>query len=350
MTFQNVTMRPSDLPVEAKPADARDWIKILSAYRAPNLLRSLWELAASVVPFLTIWVLAYAALQVWVPLAIALAVFNGMFLLRLFAIQHDCGHGAYLTNRQASDWIGRTLGVLTLTPYTVWKRAHAIHHSHSGNLDTRGIGDVDTLTVAEYQALTPWGRFTYRLYRHPFVMFGIGPAYLFFLKHRLPFGLMSAGRQYWISAMGTNLVALALWVGLYMIGGWQLLVFVYVPTTLTAASVGVWLFYVQHQFETTHWDGEADWQLHEAALHGSSHYDLPVVLRWLTANIGIHHVHHMYSRIPFYRLTEVLRDHKELVESSRLTLRDSWACAHLDLWCTETRRLVSFRSLRAQMA
>ena len=204
-----------------------------------------------------------------------------MFLLRLFAIQHDCGHGAFLDSRRARDWIGRCLGVLTMTPYDVWRRCHAIHHSAAGNLDARGIGDLDTLTVEEYRARSPMGRLAYRLYRHPFVMFAIGPAYIFLLKQRLPFGVMHEGRRYWISAMGTNLAILGLLGVFYMAGGWQALIFVWLPTVLVAGSVGVWLFYVQHQFEATHWDPAPEWHLHEAALHGSSHYDLPAPLRWL---------------------------------------------------------------------
>ena len=174
----------------------------------------------------------------------------------------------------------------------------------------------------------------------------MAPTYLFFLQNRVPLGLMTQGRKYWISAMGTN-VGIACVVALIVyFGGLQALFLVFLPTTLIAASIGVWLFYVQHQFETTHWEQKPSWQLHDAALHGSSHYDLPPILRWFTANIGIHHVHHLYSRIPFYRLSEVLRDHKELVECSRMTLLQSFKCASLDLWDEKSRRLVSFAAAR----
>ncbi len=185
----------------------------------------------------------------------------------------------------------------------------------SGNLDRRGIGDVHTLTVSEYRAMSGWGRFWYRVYRHPIVLFGLGPSYLFFVQNRYPFSVERMGAKYWISAMGTNL---AIVVGLGIIwyfGGLMPLLLVFFPTVLVAASVGVWLFYVQHQFEETHWDRDEDWQVHDAALEGSSNYDLPRVLRWFTGNIGIHHVHHLYARIPFYRLPQVLRDHPELAEA-----------------------------------
>ncbi len=333
--------RTTTSPPEAHAA--RDWVRILAAYRDPDTTRSLFELGVTVVGFIALWIAAWYAVQFSWLLAVALGIVNGGFLVRLFAIQHDCGHGSFYSNRHLSDWTGRILGVVTLTPYDVWRRTHALHHSHAGNLDRRGIGDVTTLTVTEYQALSRLAAFKYRLYRHPVVMFGLGPTYLFFLQNRLPLGLMTAGRVYWVSAMATNF---ALAVGVAVIayfGGWQAVAFVFLPPTLVAASAGVWLFYVQHQFETTMWEHEPEWQLHEAALHGSSHYDLPLVLRWMTANIGIHHVHHLYSRIPFYRLPDVLRDHKELVEVSRMTLRESLRCASLDLWDAEKARLISFR-------
>lgn len=340
-------MMPRTTLVPPETLQARDWVRILATYRDPDTKRSFLELGVTLAGFVGLWVAAGFALKVSAPLAVILSVINGGFLVRLFAIQHDCGHGSFFSNRQLSDWTGRVLGIVTLTPYDVWRRTHALHHSHAGNLDKRGIGDVHTLTLAEYRALTPFRAWLYRLYRNPFVMFGLGPTYLFFVQNRLPIGLMRSGRVYWISAMATNIAMATALVLVFWFGGWQALAFVFFPTTLVAASAGVWLFYVQHQFETTHWEKDPDWQLHEAALHGSSHYDLPLVLRWMTANIGIHHVHHLYSRIPFYRLPEVLRDHKELVQVSRISLRESLVCASLDLWDAERSRLISFRQARA---
>jgi omega-6 fatty acid desaturase (delta-12 desaturase) len=328
------------LPVP--PIDAKDWVTVLARYRDPDPARSVLELGISLMPFLAIWALAWWALSVSGWLAAALAVVNALFLVRLFIIQHDCGHGSFFRNRRLSDWVGRGLGVLTLTPYDVWRRSHAIHHSTAGNLDRRGIGDVLTLTLAEYQALSRYGRLRYRMYRHPLVMFGLGPTFLFVLQNRLPGQPQTADRREWISAMGTN-AALALALGAMLwFGGPGPVLLIFVPTALVAASLGVWLFYVQHQFEGTHWDRATDWQLHDAALHGSSHYVLPPVLRWFSGNIGIHHVHHLYSRIPFYRLTEVLRDHAELAQHKRLTLRDSLRCTRFHLWDEGSKRLLSF--------
>jgi len=331
----------TDVPKTTQARPAREWARLLAAYREPDTARSVFELAVTLGPFLGLWALAWWSMSLSYWLTLGLSLVNAGFLLRLFAIQHDCGHGAFFESRTVSDWLGRAIGVLTLTPYDVWRRSHSIHHSASGNLGRRGMGDIHTMTVAEYRALTPLKRLLYRLYRNPVVLFGLGPGYLFLLQNRLPLGLMGK-LAYWISAMGTN-AALLVWVGLVLyFGGLAPILLIFLPSTLLAATAGVWLFYVQHQFETTHWDDAADWQLQDAALHGSSHYVLPAVLQWMTANIGVHHVHHLYSRIPFYRLPEVLRDHAQLAESNRMTIRESFHSVRLHLWDEKSRRLVSF--------
>ena len=329
----------------AASSDVLAWTKILARYREPSRVRSVTELVITIVPLVLLWVLIWAALDFGYWFGLLLAVPAAGLLVRLFMIQHDCGHGAFFRHRLANDWVGRVLGVLTLTPYDFWRRTHAIHHASSGNLDQRGIGDIDTLTVREYLALSRWGRLRYRLYRHPIVMFGIGPAYLFILQHRLPVGLMRRGWQPWLSTMATN-AAIAAVIGtlIWFIGIGSFLL-VHLPIMLLAASVGVWLFYVQHQFEDTFWAEDRTWNVHTAALHGSSHYDLPAVLRWFSANIGVHHVHHLCSRIPYYRLPDVLREHPELVATGRLTLIESLRCVRLVLWDERKRRLISFREM-----
>jgi len=266
-------------------------------------------------------------------------------LVRLFMIQHDCGHGSFFPGRKANDWTGRAIGVLTLTPYDQWRRTHAVHHASAGNLDRRGIGDVDTLTTGEYLARSRWGRLRYRLYRHPAVMFGLGPFYLFVLQNRLPVGFMNRGWSPWVSTMGTNAALLAIAAGAMWAIGPATFLFAHLPVVVLAATAGVWLFYVQHQFEETRWDHGQGWSFHDAALHGSSHYVLPPPLRWFTANIGIHHVHHLASRIPFYRLPEVLRQYPELSAIGRVTLVQSLQCVRLTLWDTEARRMISFQEL-----
>ncbi|MCI2398233.1 fatty acid desaturase [Aliiroseovarius subalbicans] len=324
----------------------RDWVKTLAGYREPNQMRSVVELAITIGPFVALWALAWWSLSVSYWLTLAISIANAAFLLRLFTIQHDCGHGAFFKSRVVSDWVGRFLGLLTLTPYDVWRRTHAVHHGAAGNLDRRGMGDIHTKTVAEYQALSSWEQLQYRLYRHPVTLFAFAPGYLFFLQNRLPLGLMNAGR-YWISAMGTNAAILIALAVIWYFGGMMPVLLIFVPSTLIAATAGMWLFYVQHQFEATQWDHESEWQVHDAALYGSSYYVLPPVLNWFSANIGMHHVHHLYARIPFYRLPEVLRDHQELARANRMTIRESLTSARLHLWDEKTRRLVSFRQARA---
>lgn len=325
---------------------ARDWVAILARYRDPNTMRSLFELAVTLVPFFLLWALAWWALDVSYWLAAAIATVNAAFLVRIFAIQHDCGHGSFLSNRKASDWLGRFLGILTLTPYDVWRRAHAIHHSSAGNLGRRGMGDITTLTVSEYRALPPGERLKYRIYRSPLVMFGLGPTYTFFLENRLPIGFMNNG-IFWFWTMATNTLLFGGLALIFYFGGWPPILLIFLPSSIIAATLGIWLFYVQHQFEATHWDQEENWQLHDAALFGSSYYVLPPLLQWTVANIGIHHIHHLNSRIPFYRLPEVLRDHAYLANNNRMTIRESLASVRLHLWDEHSRRLLSFSEARA---
>ena len=327
----------------------RDWAQALAPYRRASAARGIFELTVTFPPFVAVWtamLLASRHGQFW--LAFALAPLAAGLLIRLFIIQHDCGHGSFFPSKLANDWVGRAIGLLTMTPYDHWRRSHAIHHATSGNLDRRGIGDIKTLTVREYFARNWPDRMRYRLYRHPLVMFGLGPAYVFLFENRLPVGFMRKGARPWISTMTTN-AGILLAAGLLISSlGMTALLFVHLPIVVLAATMGVWVFYVQHQFEATTWDGTTDWRQPEAALHGSSHYDLPLALRWFTANIGVHHVHHLSSGVPFYRLPEVLRAYPALSEAGRLILWRSLVCVRLALWDEETRRLLSFREARAE--
>ena len=323
----------------------RNWPTRLAAYKSPDDRQAIFEIAVTVVPFVGLWVLMWllAAYHPWLPLL--LAVPAAAFLVRLFMIQHDCGHNAFFSSRRANDWTGRILGVMTLTPYDFWRHSHALHHAGSGNLDRRGIGDIDTLTVQEYLARSPWDRMRYRVYRHPLVMFGLGPTYLFLLQHRLPLGAMKRGAMPWLSTVLTNLGIAALVLSLSLVTGFSTFLLVHLPIVIAAASIGVWLFYVQHQFEQTYWEKETDWSHPDAALHGSSFYDLPRPLMWLTGNIGIHHLHHLSSRIPFYRLPEVVSDYPHLRKIGRLGFRESLDCVRLTLWDSDAKRLISFADL-----
>lgn len=345
--MENILHGTTNSGANTAAIDARALTQTLARYREPHNGRSIVEILITAIPLVLLWLSMWFALHLGYGLYLLLAVPAAGFLVRLFMIQHDCGHGAFFRHRLANDWVGRVIGVLTLTPYDFWRRTHALHHATSGNLDRRGIGDVDTLTVREYLSRSRWGRLRYRLYRHPLVMFGIGPAYLFFLQQRLPIGLMRRGWRPWLSVMATNFAIVLLAAVLIWAVGIGPFLLVQLPIMLIGASLGVWLFYVQHQFEDTFWAHNEAWNVHEAALHGSSHYDLPAVLRWFTANIGVHHIHHLCSRIPFYRLPVALRNHPDLARLGRLSLGQSLLCVRLVLWDEVGRRLISFRELRS---
>lgn len=330
--------------LEADPQTVR---RVLVAYHQSSWRRGLLEIAVTAGPLAAFWLVTLATVAHVSWWGLLFAPFAAVFLVRLFMIQHDCGHQAFFPARAANEWTGRVIGVLTMTPYDYWRQTHAIHHATSGNLDRRWLGAVETLTVSEYAALPAARRLAYRLYRHPLVMLGLGPGYMFVLQHRLPIGLMR-DRRAWLSVMGNNaglamlLAAEIAWVGV----GPALAA--HIAIVLIAATIGVWLFYVQHQFEETYWERQGRWTAHDAAFRGSSHLDLPAPLRWLTANIGAHHLHHASSRIPFYRLPEVMRDHPELRNVCRLTLRDACRALSLALYDEDAGRLVSFRQAGAR--
>ena len=327
-------------------AEAPSWGARLAPYRHPDLKRSLWQLASTSVLFAAGWVLMYysLALPYWVTLL--LAVPTALLLVRLFIFQHDMGHGSFFRSQRAADVVGTVLGVLTLTPYLYWKRTHAIHHATSGNLDHRGFGDIDTKTVSEYQALGWWGRLKYRVYRNPFVLFVIGPPLHFFVKHRLP----TIVPKEWVRERRSILVndaGLVIFVAgmMWWIGVAPFLK-IYLPIALVSCAVGVWLFYVQHQYERTYWDHEPAWNFTEAALAGSSYYHLPRLMRWFTGNIGIHHIHHLHAGIPNYFLQKAFDEQPELRQVTRLTFWRSLACIRLALWDEASRQMVSFRMAR----
>lgn len=273
---------------------------------------------------------------------LALFLPAGGFLVRLFGIQHDCGHNSFFTSKRANRAVGRLLSVFTLTPFDYWSRSHAVHHTTAGDLGRRGIGDVDTLTVDEYAALTPGARLRYRIYRHPMLLHVIGPPIYFVLLQRSPFGQALPASEAWRSIMGLNLALLVFYGGLIALFGASAVALAVLPTACVASWVGGWLFFVQHQFEDTHWEDSADWSLQRAALSGSSYYVMPKVLQWFTANIGLHHIHHLNSRIPNYRLQACLDGEPRLGAISRLSIADSIRCVGLALWDEKSRKLVAF--------
>jgi omega-6 fatty acid desaturase (delta-12 desaturase) len=301
-----------------------------------------WQLTSTIVLFLAGWTCAYLTLTVSYVLTLGVASLTAVTLVRIFIIQHDCAHRSFFPSPRANDLVGALLGVVTLTPHAYWRRVHGAHHAGSGNLDKRGLGDIETLTVSEYLALGPLQRARYRVFRHPLSVLVIGPAYHFYLHHRWPTNVPRNWRREWKSVMVTNLALAALLAGAWLTIGLDRFLLVHVPITWLAASIGVWLFYVQHQFEETYWAMSPEWKFETASLAGSSYLDLPRFLHWCTGNIGVHHVHHAAPRIPNYRLHSAMTAHPVLRQVTRLTLADTMKCLRLKLWDEERQRLIGF--------
>ncbi|MGH9480348.1 MAG: fatty acid desaturase, partial [Terriglobales bacterium] len=335
----------------AVPAtNAAAWRAMVAPYLKPDARRAVMQLSTTGLLFLAVMAGMLTALEHGILAATLLAPPAAILLMRLFTFQHDCGHGSFFAARRVNDCIGQLLGVLTLTPYSAWRGKHAAHHASAGNLDRRGVGDVTTLTVSEYVALPAWRRLAYRLYRHPLVMFGVAPSWLFLVRYRVPTGDPRRHWREWLSVVGTDAALGAVLAALVVTLGPLPVLLGWLPVALLAATIGVWLFYIQHQFEETYWEPQRDWDFRAAALQGASFYDLPAALHWMTGNIGFHHIHHLSSRIPNYRLRECHEANPALQAAPRLTLRESLRCARLALWDAEGRRLVPFGKVRTARA
>jgi omega-6 fatty acid desaturase (delta-12 desaturase) len=321
------------------------WRETLAPYTRPNAARSALDLATSVVPYLGLSVLMYMSLGVSYLLTLAIAIPASGFLVRTFILFHDCSHGSFMASKRANIWLGIVLGLLVYAPFLRWRHDHAIHHATSGDLDRRGGGDVRTLTVTEYNELPPRSRLAYRVFRNPAVMFGIGPIVALVVGPRLV--ARGARPRLRRSVIGTN-VALALLVGaLCWLIGWSDYLLVQAPTVLLAGSAGIWLFYVQHQFEDAYWESADDWSYADAALRGSSYLKLPKVLQFFSGNIGLHHVHHLSARIPNYNLQRAHDENPIFHDVPVLSLRDGIRSVRLKLWDEELRRMVTFAQARA---
>jgi acyl-lipid omega-6 desaturase (Delta-12 desaturase) len=323
---------------------AVDWKAILAPYARPRLGRSLLDIATSVVPYLALFALMYVALDWSYLVTLGLALPASGFLLRTYIVFHDCAHGSFLPSKRTNAWLGRVLGLIVYSPFQAWRHSHAVHHATAGDLDRRGVGDVPTLTAAEYAALPPWKRLGYRLFRSPLVMFGIGPIYAMVIQPRL--ASRSSRPRIRRSVTWTNAVLTLAVGGLCWLLGWREFLLVQVPPALLAGTAGVWLFYVQHQFEDTYWQSNGAWSYADAALQGSSHLKLPRVLQFFTGNIGLHHVHHLSARIPNYSLQRAHDAHPVFHGVPTLSLWDGLRAVRLKLWDERRNRLVTFAEAR----
>jgi acyl-lipid omega-6 desaturase (Delta-12 desaturase) len=317
------------------------WQDLVKKYQVPDNWRSVWQIANSVVPYVVTWYLMYRSLSVSYWLTLLLAPLAAGFMTRIFIIFHDCGHGSFFKSSKANHVVGTICGILTHTPYFQWTREHAIHHASSGDLSRRGVGDVTTLTVKEYLALSKWGRLKYRLYRNPLVMLGVGPHFIFLFWQR--FTGKQSGRRERNNVYVTNLGLLAMYSSLWWAIGLKALLMISAPIVIIAGAAGVWLFYVQHQYEETYWRDRGEWDYATSALLGSSYYKLPRVLQWFSGNIGFHHIHHLSPKIPNYKLQRCHEENPLFQESTVLGIRASLKTASMKLWDEERQRMVGFR-------
>lgn len=343
----NATIENKSIPVLTTgegPVSTKAWKKVVARYQQPSQRRAAWQLINTLVPFVTIWYLMYICLPVSYWLVLPLAILAGGFMVRLFIIHHDCGHGSFFKSRRANDIWGFITGVLTLTPYHHWRWEHATHHATSGNLDRRGVGDIWTMTVREYLSSSRWTRIAYRLARNPLALFVVAPLYLFFFKHRIP--VAKASRRERMSVYWTNLAILGMAVGLSLVFGIKAYLVIHFTAIMVAGSVGVWLFYVQHQFEGVYWERHPEWDYLSAALHGSSFYKLPRILQWFSGNIGFHHIHHLSARIPNYNLERCHKAEPLFQTVPHVTFFASLRAFSFRLWDEQEQKLVGFGHLR----
>ncbi len=321
------------------------WRDALEPYTKADRRRSLCCVLTSVVPYVALFVLMALSLRISYLLTVALAIPAAGFLVRTYIVFHDCAHGSFLRSTRANRWLGASLGLLVFTPFECWKRHHAVHHATAGDLDRRGVGDLPTLTVAEYEARRCGGRLAYRLFRNPLVMFGLGPIFALVVQPRIV--PRSARPRIKRSVIATNVALVAMVGGLCWLMGWRDYLLVQVPTSMLAGAAGIWLFYVQHQFEDVYWEGSARWSYADAALHGSSYLKLPKVLQFFSGNIGFHHVHHLSARIPNYNLQRAHDENPVFHEVPKLSLTDGLRAVRLKLYDPESGRMVSFAQARA---
>jgi omega-6 fatty acid desaturase (delta-12 desaturase) len=329
---------------EKKP----QWVAEMKRYEKPKIGSGVWQLVNTFVPYVGLWAAMVLMIRsgVFYAATLAVAALAALLLVRLFIFFHDACHGSFFPSRRVNAIMGRVIGVLTFTSYDEFRYTHGVHHATAGDLDRRGVGDIRTMTVEEYRQASPATRLAYRLYRHPLVMFLLGPLYTFLIHNRFPTA-GSGSRRFW-GVIFTDAGVAALATVLCLTLGWRTYLAIQLPVILMAGTIGVWLFYVQHQFDPSYWARHDEWGSLDAALLGSSHYRLPKVLQWGTANIGLHHIHHLRPRIPNYSLQACLSEVPEVQLENPLTVRRSFGSLGMNLWDEVKGSLVSFGQLRKQ--
>jgi acyl-lipid omega-6 desaturase (Delta-12 desaturase) len=321
----------------------RSWEKVIMKYNHPDLRKSIWQICNSVIPYLFINYLMYRSLQFSYIYTLLLAVLACGFLIRVFIIFHDCGHRSFFASKKANNIVGIVMGLFSTTPFLIWHHSHWVHHSTSGNLDKRGVGDIWTMTVAEYIKSSPMDRLMYRLFRSPFIMFTLGPLLVILVQNRFTKKNMSKEEKR--NIYFTNIIVLIATVILSLVVGIKAFLLVQLPILIIGHSIGIWLFYIQHQFDDVEWERQSKWDYRLAAIRGSSFLKLPAVLQWFTGNIGFHHVHHLSSRIPNYNLSRCHYENEIFTNVTPVILSSTFRALFLGLWDEARHQMVSFKSL-----
>lgn len=318
--------------------------KSVAAFANSDMKASIIQLINTILPFFLLWFLAYQSLSISIWLSLALSITAAGFVVRIFIIFHDCTHSSFFKNNKANKIVGTITGIITHFAFAKWKRDHAIHHATSSNLDKRGTGDVWVMTVEEYAAASFWGRLAYRLYRNPIIMFGLGPIYLFLISNR--FNRKGAKRKERMNTYLINVSIVAIYALLIWAIGWQAFLIVQLPILFVAGSLGIWLFYVQHQFEDSYFENEEEWDFVKAAVDGSSYYKLPKIMQWMTGSIGFHHVHHLSPRVPNYNLEKAHESTPPLQKATTITLASSLKSIRFRLFDEASKSFVTFKEVK----
>lgn len=319
------------------------WVNIVMKYNFPDIYKSWWQVINSVVPYFLLWILMIYSLEISYWITLLLSVFAAGFLIRIFIIFHDCGHGSFFKSDRLNRLVGIPLGLLSFTPYHRWHHDHKEHHATVGNLDKRGVGDVQTLTVEEYQKLTRWKKFGYRIYRNPIFLIGVAPLLLFLIQYRLPKAYMNRKEHIYLQLSNLAMV-LIVFLMIWAIG-WKAYLLIQIPITYISSVHGVWLFYVQHQYDSVKWERADNWDYRTIALQGSSYFKLPFLLQWFTGNIGFHHIHHLSPKIPNYKLPKCHKENPIFHDQKPITFFSSLKSLRLKLWDEKNQRLVGFNEI-----